>query len=293
MNSTMRAAALGVVVALIAGCASSAAPSRPLLTTGTAGGPVYRGPLYVPVVSSAHDATVLDRSGAAGRALECNGKPYAGGTGTYDDGLNEVRPSYVDAVKQFIGPLNDGGLLPPSGYRVERTAGSRVLLSFDVHDRTKAAIIAREGIRDYLHHVGWGVETWAVCDPAEYPAQVTDELGIGVWQDEQGRPVPISLVESFPGHDFCDYPGTEYLQTGGPQHPTGYVRDPHGDLTDYLRVPYDGSAALPHDAEDSGFHRGGRELWFGRQRAAVYLVSLRSPADVERWGAFKRSFGCG
>lgn len=34
----------------------------------------------------ADKATVLERSGAAGRALECDGMPYSGGGGDYVDG---------------------------------------------------------------------------------------------------------------------------------------------------------------------------------------------------------------
>jgi hypothetical protein len=284
-------AACAVVVVAVAGCTSSG--RRSLLTgSGTPRTP-YRGPLHVPIVAAGDNASVLDRSGAAGRALECRYPPYGGGQGVYHDGLIDVESTFVDAADEFIGPDNGGATLPSTGYRVERRVGDRVLLSFDVRGRTKVAIILRDGITDYRDAVGWGVETWAACDPAEYPADTVADLGIGVWHDADGRPVPIARVESFPGRAFCDYSDVDFVQIGNDRRAIDYVRDPQGQLTKYLRVPYDGDARLPADAINTGFHRGGRGLWFGPDTRAVYLVSDSGQRQVERWPAPKPGFGCG
>lgn len=285
------AALLVVVAAALAGCTSSEHHDL-LIASGPAGKP-YNGPLYLPIVSAKDTAPVLDRSGAAGRALDCRYPPYGGGQGVYDDGLTDVGSTYVDAAEEFIGPNNDGGTLPSTGYRIERTTGNRVLLSFDVHRRTKVAIILRNGITDYRNEVGWGVETWAACDPAEYPAETIADLGLGVWQDSRGQPAPIARVESFPGQGWCDYAGVSFVQTGRYPHEQIYVRDTNRRLTRYLRVAYDGEASLPQTAVDSGYHRDGRELWFGPDNSAVYLVSMTDGTDIERWPAVKSGVGCG
>lgn len=265
----MRAmAAAALVLALTAGCASSSSVAT-------------------------KQAPVRDSPRAAREALQCEHPLYAGGTGSYDDGLSEVQSSYAAAAKQFMNPETSDGLLPRSGYHVERTTRTSVLLMFDVAGKTKAALVIRDGIRDYQHNTGWGVATWAVCDPAEYPAQTTHDLGIGVWQDQHGRRVPIARVQAFPGQDFCEFDGTEFFQTGGRSRPLTYVRDPRHQLTKYLRVPFDASATLPGRAIDTGLHRDGRELWFGSDDGAAYLVSQHRASDVERWSAFKRSFACG
>ena len=282
---------LAVVATTLAGCTSSGHHEL-LIASGSPGKP-YNGPLYVPIVSTNPYAPVLDRSGAAGRALDCIYRPYAGGRGAYHDGLLEVAATYVRAAEAFMTPNSGAFTLPPDGYRVARHAGNRVLLSYDVRGRIKAAIILRDGITDYQQHTGWGVETWAVCDPAEYPAELTDALGIGVWQDRRGRRVPVTQVESFPGDDFCDYSGVDYLQTGRYPREEFYVHDADGQLTRYLTLPYDDSSTLPEDAIDTGFHRDGRELWFPPDRAAAYLVSQSDANDVQRWPGFKHTFGCG
>lgn len=284
-------AGLAVVAATVAGCTSSG--HHELLTASGPPGKPYNGPLHVPIGSTKDTASVLDRSGAAGRVLDCRYPPYGGGQGVYDDGLTDVESSYVDAAEEFIGPNNDGGTLPSTGYRVERSAGNRVLLTFDVRGRTKVAIILRNGITDYRDEVGWGVETWAACDPAEFPAATIAALDLGVWQDRGGRPAPLARVESYPGQGWCDYAGVTFVQTGGYPHEQVYVRDTDHQLTRYLRLAYDGDAALPPAAVDSGYHRDGRELWFGADDTAVYLVSLTDKTDVERWPAVKPGVGCG
>jgi hypothetical protein len=61
-----------------------------------------------------------------------------------------------------------------------------VLLSYDVGGRTKVAFVVSEDVKDFNGDTGWGVETWAECDPSELPASVTDDLDIDVWEDASG-----------------------------------------------------------------------------------------------------------
>src|SRR6266508_1410457 len=149
-----------------------------------------------------------------------------------------------------------------------------------------------DGMRDYNGDEGWGVQVWAQCDPAELPASVLDPLGVGVWQDPSGARVPVTTVRSFPGPEHCDWQDITFLWLGPEPNPREYLRDTTGKLASYLRTTYDGDAQLPEDAEDTGYHRNGRELWLEPQGEAAYVVSLDDPKDIERWPASAQSIGC-
>jgi hypothetical protein len=88
----MRSVVAGGVLALVlCGCGTQS----PVVT----GEPVptpYAGPMSVPLDHS-DDASVLDRSGAAGRALECTGKPFDGAGPTTTPG--SPPPSRVPSAR--------------------------------------------------------------------------------------------------------------------------------------------------------------------------------------------------
>src|SRR5687767_5160411 len=131
-----------------------AACGQPVTVDSTVDRP-YDGPMYVEPDFSDR-AAALERSGAAGRALECEGQPYEGGGGDYVDGVLETVKS--DARESLENNQNEAGLLdvPRDGFVVERVDADRVLFSFDVDERTKVAFIAADGIRDHDDDVGWG-----------------------------------------------------------------------------------------------------------------------------------------
>jgi WD40 repeat protein len=236
-------------------------------------------------------ATVAERSGAAGRALECRFEPYAGGSGDYvDSGLESVQEDPHAALQNWL--TEEFVQLPHDGYRVEREDDGRVLLSYDVDGETKIAVITADGITDWNGDEGWGVETWAQCDPAELPTEVSDELGIGVWHTPSGKPVPVTRIHSTAGPEHCDWQDIVFLTLGGEQRDHLFLRDTTDKLQQWLATTYDGRAALPQDASDSGFERDGRHLWLARDGTAAYLVSTDDPNDVERWPAEKEPIGC-
>jgi hypothetical protein len=272
--------------ALLAGCTSSGVrtEARPIASR-------YSGPMYVPVSQPA-TGPVLYRSGAAARALECDGAPYDGGGAKYDSGLATVQRSAEDALENLLKEDAPSIALPTGGYRVERKDGARVLFSYDVGERTKIAFIAADGMRDFNKDEGWGVEAWAQCDPAELPAGVTDTFGIGVWQDQSGARVPVTKIQSFQGAQHCDWQDITFLLLGPESNSHQYLRDTSGELARYLRTTYDGHAHLPQAATDTGYHRDGRELWLGPRNDAAYLVSLDDTKVVERWPAAKKSISC-
>jgi hypothetical protein len=252
----------------------------------------YDGPMYVKP-DFTDRATAQERSGAAGRALECDGQPYDGGSGDYvDSGLESVQSDAREALDNY---QDEAGLLdvPRDGFVVERVAEGRVLFSYDVGEQTKVAYIASDGMRDFDDDVGWGIESWASCDPAEFPAAVLEELGIRVWHDQQGDPVPISTITHYPGPEHCDWQDITFLTMGDGR--TQYLG---GDGTnefaglDLLTTTYDGEADLPADATDTGYEYDDWHLWLAADRSAAYVVGVDDPSQVERWPAAKDEIAC-
>jgi hypothetical protein len=282
----VRVGLTGLAVVVLAGCASEG-PA----TSGGSAAPdgVYDGPMQVDVDDN-DGATVLKRSGAAGRALECDSEAYAGGSGDYTDGLETVQDDPEAALDDWLG--EEFIQLPHGGYRVEREDDGRVLLSYDVDGRTKAAVIAADGVHDWEDDEGWGVETWAQCDPSELPAAVTEELGIGVWHTPDGDRVPSTEIRSFAGPEHCDWQDITFLTVRRGTDEQQYLRDTDGELGRSLTTTYDDAATVPRGATDTGYERDGRHLWLDHEGTAAYLVSTDDPADVERWPATKERVAC-
>jgi hypothetical protein len=264
---------IAVAIALsCAGCGSA-------VDGGRSNAQPYKGPLSA-------DAAVA--------ALECDGRsPFSRSTGAYDDGLATVQSSAEDAFDNYVDESGIGYHVPLEGYRVERKDEGRALLSYDVGDRTKVSVVLADGIRDWNDDVGWGVVAWAQCDPAEFPAEVTDDLGIGVWEDASGQRLPVTRVRSFQGAEHCSWTDITFLLIGPDEHRADwYVRDVNGEFPELLRGTFDHDATLPKDATSTGWRRSGRQLWLGHDKEAAYLVDIDDPHDVERWPAAKEPILC-
>jgi hypothetical protein len=139
------------------------------------------------------------------------------------------------------------------------------------------------------------VRAWAQCDPSELPPNVTDDLDIGVWEDESGRRVPVTRVQSFQGAEHCSWTESTLLLVGPEETADWYVRSTGanaGDFSDYLRTTFADDAELPQGATDTGWRRDGRQLWLGPEKEAAYLVSVDDAEDVERWPAATEALGC-
>ena len=265
--------AIAVAIALTwAGCGSA-------VDGGPSNAPPYTGPLSAK---------------AAVDALECAGRtPFFRMTGAYDDGLATVESSAEAAFDNYIEKSGIGFNAPLEGYHVERTDGGHALLSYDVGDRTKVSVVVADGIRDFNGDVGWGMVSFAQCDPAELPAAVTDDLGIGVWEDASGRRLPVTRVHSYQGPEHCSWTGITFLLIG-PDYDRAdwYVRDATGEFPELLRGTFDGDTTLPEDATSTGWRRDGRQLWLAHDQAAAYLVDVDDPDDVERWPAAREPILC-
>jgi hypothetical protein len=282
----VRGTVVAVAVLLLAGFGSSK-----VVVEGNLVSSPYDGPMSLPLDHS-DGAPVMARAGAAGRALECDGRAYDGGGADYDSGLASFQDSAGAALENLFKEDRPSSQLPLEGYRVEREDGGRVLLPYDVHEKTKVAFVVSDDIGDYDGGKGWGVEAWAQCDPAELPASVTEALDIEVWHDASGARVPLATIRSFRGPKHCDWQNITFLRLGPEATADEYLRDPTGELAAYVTATYDATSALPLGAKDTGFHHYGRQLWLSAGRDAAYLVSMHEPNDVQRWPAATRPIGC-
>jgi hypothetical protein len=255
----------------------------------------YDGPMDVKP-DYGDSATPLEASGSAGLALECAGEPRRGGGGDYvDGGLETVQDSPEEALENWLD--QESAEVPEHGYRVERVDGGRVLLSYDVDDRTRVAVIVRDDITDFDDDTGWGVESWSSCDPAELGADFAEELDVDLWSDADGHLVPTLDVMSYPGPEHCDWQDTTWLRIGQDadndrDFDTYLSDDEDGMFADQLSTEPDASAALPKDATDTGWQRDGRELWLGENPRAAYLVSVDDGSDVQLWPLVTEQIGC-
>jgi hypothetical protein len=257
---------------LLAGCGSV------VVDRGRSATPPYDGPL---------DA------GAAVGALECDGKtPYQRGKHGYDDGLAKVQANAEAALDDYMRESGPIFSTPSDRYAVEREQAGRVLFSYDVDGRTKVSMFAADGVRDWNGDEGWGVRAWGQCDPSELPPDVTDDLNIGVWEDESGRRVPVTRIQSFDGAEHCSWTDITFLLVGPEEAADWYVRDTSGEFSELLRTTFANEATLPEGATDTGLHRDGRQLWIGPDEEAAYVVSLDDAQDVERWPAAKQPIRC-
>ncbi|WP_225825784.1 hypothetical protein [Streptomyces naphthomycinicus] len=280
MRRGLVAAAVLTAVTVV-GCDDG--PRSDLVVEGTPPATPYSGPLHEPTrqLDERSPRALRLASGAAGRALECDGEIFDGsgpdawstsdGGGTPEEGLAR----YFDMAKPD---------LPDHGYRVERRERERVLYSYDIGGRTKVAVVVAEDQKD---RPGWGPETDASCDPAEFPESFTAATGWQVWSDRAGRRVPVSRLDSSSGSEHCGWQSADFLRLDG----RTYARDPDAVLgrEGLLRAPYRDGVRMPADARDTGYHRHGRRLWLTHDRRTAYV---RTAAGVEAWPLLKKSAGC-
>lgn len=235
------------------------------------------------------DATPAERAAGAGLALECDGDVYAGGGGNYDSGPEEVQDEPDEALEDWMEQENFFNGLPTEGYRLEREDGGRMLFSFDVEDRTKVAFILYDGTVGYGGK-GWGVESYGACDPSEWPAEVTEELGIGVFTDPDGARVPVTTVTTFRGSEHCGEQDTTFLTFGEYGKGESFVGNPSRSMRSQLRATYEEDVALPADATDTGFSKDELRVWLAADGSAAYLVG--ADGFAERWPAPKETMWC-
>ncbi|MEU1462437.1 hypothetical protein ABZ467_17400 [Streptomyces sp. NPDC005727] len=280
----MRAGLVAVaVLAAVAAVGCDDGTGVRVVVRGTPPATPYDGPLHVATrdTDESGPRALRQASGAAGRALECDGEIYDGGG---PDGWSRADGGDTpeDGLKLYFDLFEPEQ--PSEGYRVERAEADRVLYSFDVHGRTKVAVVVA---KDQRERPGWGPETDASCDPAELPARYTETAGVEVWTDRDGGRVPVRKLSGWTGPEHCDWQSARFLDLDG----RTYARDPEGVLTrdGLLRAPYHARVPLPATARDTGYHYRGLRLWLTDDRDAAYV---RTAAGTEAWPQVKNGVGC-
>ncbi|WP_055713821.1 hypothetical protein [Streptomyces torulosus] len=278
------------LAALAVGCGADGENNA--VITGTPPATPYDGPLYVPHKEVDEDGAEAMRteSGAAGRALECDGELYSGGGGPGGWGKDDGGETPEEGLEAYFDIEQPD--VPREGYRLEREEKDRALFSYDVDGRTKVAVIVA---KDREGSPGWGPETSASCDPAELPASYTDSQWYEIWTDAKGRRVPITTVHSSEGAEHCDWQKAHFLSTGrdGADGSGLYGRDPEGVLPDgMLTSAYDGDVRLPEAARDTGYRYEDEdwELWLVEDDPSKAYV--RTPDGVELWPRVAEGHGC-
>ncbi|WP_338702316.1 hypothetical protein V2W30_33410 [Streptomyces sp. Q6] len=281
---------LAVAVAAVGCSMGESVPEGLVLKSSKAPASRYDGPLKAKTPSWVGEDSPLEGGGASVRALECAGRPLEGGSGAdYDDGDGAKSPD--EALAGHVGETF-WRVLPDRGYRAERRTKSRVLYSYDVGGRTRAAVIVA---KDLPRRPGWSVETFALCDPSEFRAKERRKLDTRVWEDRRGRPVATTLVESSMGPEHCDWQSVEFLYLGRADDPhhrgSQYFADPEGQLTDFrgLTSTYARDVTMPADAVDTGYRHDGRELWLAHDKSVAYV---RTDGRVERWPGTREQVAC-
>ncbi|WP_416982022.1 hypothetical protein [Streptomyces sp. T028] len=284
----MRAGLVAVTgaVALMAVVGCGAGERADVVVEGTPPATPYDGPLDIATktLDESTPQALLTESGAAGRALECDGEIYTGG-GPDGWSRRDGGDTPEDGLRLFFDMFEPE--VPRSGYRVERTADDRVLYSYDIGGRTKVAVVVAQ---DQEERPGWGPETHASCDPAELPASFTDSVGHEIWTDRAGKRVPTTSLSSYAGAEHCGWEKTHFLGTGRGEDHRQYVRDPDGVLeSGLLTAPYDGDVRMPDDAHDTGYRYRDWRLWLAEDRTTAYV---RTSDGVEAWPLAKEMVAC-
>ena len=246
----------------------------------------YEGPLQLAKGEGRHP-----QAGAAGDVVDCN----AWGTGGAFHGDVYSEGATADSPAGAVRTAGSEGLgsMPPD-LAVAADSDDRVLYVAEVAGLRKAALIVHDGEgSEGAGGDGWYVESWAVCDIVELPAEFVEEHGYEVWTDADGQTVPTRRLEVFRGAEHCDWQDMTFLSLGhwDEQVPT-FVRDPDPDpyLREYLAEPYSAHTTLPADVVDSGFRRGEDRLWLAPDRSRAYVGA--SPDDVEMWVRMVKELGC-
>lgn len=271
---------------VLAGCAGP--PSAPASTAASPtpeAGATDSSVLFVAVAEPDHPDPAA-RSGAAGQLVDCDAGVSNGSTASNVGGP----PTGGSTPEEGLALFLQQGLfsLPGEDFRLAAHTEDRALFLYDVDGRARVAVIvALAGSSEQVwHDRGWGVETFATCDPAEYAPAADDELPLSVWVDGDGNRVSTSSITTRQGHEHCGWQRVTFLQLGERQ----FVRDADAVIpAERLAATYQADAVLPPDAVDTGFRQDARALWLAADGTAAYLVDEQR---VERWPAARDRILC-
>ncbi len=226
---------------------------------------------------------------SATQALDCAGTPYVEGRGNYDTGPESVQGDPRAALDNWLEEEFFASV-PRTGYSEASRSGGSALFTFSTQGLVVAAFVVSDDTEGPDDDRGWGVASYAACDPAEWPPEVSDANGVWVWTDPDGDRVPTSTIHSFSGPEHCGWQDMTYLVLGERGADGEFYGTPVPDLAHLLRTPYAAHVPLPADARDTGYSRDGRRVWLGADGRAAYLVG--ADGDAERWPSAREPIRC-
>jgi hypothetical protein len=242
----------------------------------------YGGPLFIERNVGKHAG-----SGAAGDVIDCRhfGDGGAAGAKTYAEG--STADSAEGALETGLHEgIYDGA---SQGLAVAARTDDRVLYVLEADGVVKQAVIVHDGpATEGAGGDGWYVESWARCDWSELPESVRPSWLL-VWTDRDGTAVSTEKIESYVGPEHCGWQSATFLQLGSDWHDS-YVRNPPGELTEFLAGPYREHVTLPDDAVRTPYTREGDRLWLAADKMTAYVGS--DPADLEAWPREVEPIGC-
>jgi hypothetical protein len=199
-------------------------------------------------------------------ALRCDGKPSP--TGGSDLDVEGGGPTPEAAL---AAALRSGYTIPGSGYRQLERRDDAVLYGFEAGGRVRTAVLATP----LSDGSGWAVTEIRTCALAELGPDADLPSQREAWVHADGR-----TMFGFSGARHCGgHRLTKLLFSE--RRGTVYVRDPRHLVDAPPGRAFTRDTSLPATATDTGFRRGGDELWMARDRAAVYVVL--ADGRVERW----------
>lgn len=239
----------------------------------------YDGPLHVEPSHARHP-----KAGAAGDVVDCDtwGRGGSETARVYAEGATARTPAKALEVARGESLYSgvDDGLL------VAKQEEDRVLYVLEVGGVVKQAVIVRNGpATEGAGGDGWYVESWARCDEVELPRSYTDEVGLLVWSDATGTPVPTTSIEARRGPQHCDWQSMVFLTIDR----RTWVRRPLREVADHFTDPYRAHATVPADAADTGYARRGKHLWISADGRYAYVGSRD---DAEAWPRMVELLGC-
>lgn len=212
-------------------------------------------------------------------ALECDGKSR----------VHSVRNEWAylsgfdTAVAALQNVLDEGFVIPRTGYEELSRGGDSVLYGFRNRNKVKVAIRI-----DATESGRWIPEWLADCHLAEYGPKADMGPGVWLWANRNGK-----TIQERRGPAHCRQQSVRTLwwatSSGKRRDQRFYVRDPEGRFRNQWRAPYLRFTKLPSDARNTGYRRDGATIWMAPDRDSIYIKDGR---NVQRWPRVPNIAGC-
>lgn len=85
-----------------------------------------------------------------------------------------------------------------------------MLFSYDVHGRSKVAVVVVDDRDPSTYTDGWVQTAWQAATPSEFAPSADADLPIEIWTNQTGRRMPTDVVVSYHGSD-CGWTDVTFL----------------------------------------------------------------------------------